>query len=338
VYTSRAMYCPKCRAEYRVGFTRCSDCCIDLVNELPAETSELEESARLWPDAESLAELWRGEDAVLHDRLIGELKRAGITYESKPTREAAGCGIDPVVRGVEPRYGFNVRIHPMARPAAVEILRKLEEAESMDFSIPVAHSTAAGAGTIKARISFADDFDGDENELRELKCVWEGSDLAKRDFVRASLRENGIVSESTLHGQSYRIFVAEPLQPKAVETVKQIVEGKPPSFEPDDPEKLAESRLMRNHLWPYSLVTGLCVFILFIWLFLADSPNPVFVQIAKFLAGVAILGGGWTIYQVVRYEKRPWIYSIIVLFPFSFVWYYLGRYLPRTKKAPCPNL
>lgn len=29
------MFCPKCRAEYRSGFTRCSDCQIELVEELP---------------------------------------------------------------------------------------------------------------------------------------------------------------------------------------------------------------------------------------------------------------------------------------------------------------
>ena len=29
------MFCPKCRAEYREGFTTCSDCHIDLVDVLP---------------------------------------------------------------------------------------------------------------------------------------------------------------------------------------------------------------------------------------------------------------------------------------------------------------
>ena len=33
----RKMFCPKCKAEYRVGFTRCSDCHIDLVDQLPPE-------------------------------------------------------------------------------------------------------------------------------------------------------------------------------------------------------------------------------------------------------------------------------------------------------------
>lgn len=30
-------FCPKCRAEYREGFSRCSDCDVDLVDELPGE-------------------------------------------------------------------------------------------------------------------------------------------------------------------------------------------------------------------------------------------------------------------------------------------------------------
>src|SRR5579859_749143 len=29
------MYCPKCRAEYRAGFDKCSDCGVELVVELP---------------------------------------------------------------------------------------------------------------------------------------------------------------------------------------------------------------------------------------------------------------------------------------------------------------
>ena len=38
------MFCPQCKAEYRVGFTRCSDCGVALVNRLPAEPPRLVES------------------------------------------------------------------------------------------------------------------------------------------------------------------------------------------------------------------------------------------------------------------------------------------------------
>jgi hypothetical protein len=35
------MFCPECKAEYRAGFTRCSDCDVDLVQQL--EDSEIDE-------------------------------------------------------------------------------------------------------------------------------------------------------------------------------------------------------------------------------------------------------------------------------------------------------
>lgn len=34
------MFCPKCKAEYREGFSRCADCDIDLISELPPEKEQ----------------------------------------------------------------------------------------------------------------------------------------------------------------------------------------------------------------------------------------------------------------------------------------------------------
>jgi len=31
------MFCPRCKAEYRSGFTRCSDCDVELVDQLPPD-------------------------------------------------------------------------------------------------------------------------------------------------------------------------------------------------------------------------------------------------------------------------------------------------------------
>jgi hypothetical protein len=36
------MFCPQCKAEYRDGFSRCSDCDIELVTELPVDPPEAE--------------------------------------------------------------------------------------------------------------------------------------------------------------------------------------------------------------------------------------------------------------------------------------------------------
>ena len=38
------MFCPQCKAEYRAGFTKCSDCDVELVNQLPAEPQPLSET------------------------------------------------------------------------------------------------------------------------------------------------------------------------------------------------------------------------------------------------------------------------------------------------------
>src|SRR6266478_7879089 len=45
------MFCPECRAEYRPGFTRCADCNVDLVRELPVELSGTERALqRTWSE------------------------------------------------------------------------------------------------------------------------------------------------------------------------------------------------------------------------------------------------------------------------------------------------
>jgi hypothetical protein len=324
------MYCPKCKAEYRPGFTRCSDCFVELVDELPTEEPEEEQSAPLWPDAESLSELWHGEDTVLHGRLLAELKRAGISYENTPTREAAGCGIDPIARGVEPRFGFIVRAQPKDRPAAGEILYKLLEAEKVDFSIPVDTSAAYHADQGKAATGFLMSEEAEEAEAQELKCVWEGNDAAKRDFVRASLRENGIASQSLLQGQNYLVLVGEPAQTKAVATIKEIVEGKPPSFEAGDSKYREKASFLKFQLFLYSIMTDVILYVATLIVLTLFAGNPLVAKLPAILAACAALGAVWAVYQSLRYENRPGLYLLMAIVPFSFVWYYFGRYKPRT--------
>jgi hypothetical protein len=39
------MFCPECSAEYRAGYTRCSDCDVPLVSALPPEEREMDHGA-----------------------------------------------------------------------------------------------------------------------------------------------------------------------------------------------------------------------------------------------------------------------------------------------------
>jgi hypothetical protein len=40
------MFCPECRAEYRPGFTRCSDCDVELVHEIPDQDTSVRKPKR----------------------------------------------------------------------------------------------------------------------------------------------------------------------------------------------------------------------------------------------------------------------------------------------------
>jgi hypothetical protein len=53
-YEGRYRYCPRCRCEYRPGFEICTDCGVDLVDQLPPEPP---------PDVEAL-QSWVGTDPV----------------------------------------------------------------------------------------------------------------------------------------------------------------------------------------------------------------------------------------------------------------------------------
>jgi hypothetical protein len=43
------MFCPQCKAEYRPGFIRCSDCDVELVDRLPDEANESTDFEELGP-------------------------------------------------------------------------------------------------------------------------------------------------------------------------------------------------------------------------------------------------------------------------------------------------
>jgi hypothetical protein len=66
------VYCPECRAEYRPGFTHCSDCDAALVEKLPEEESS--------PD-DALTLLWECADQSECVGVCRDLTNAGIPYK-----------------------------------------------------------------------------------------------------------------------------------------------------------------------------------------------------------------------------------------------------------------
>lgn len=67
-----AMFCPQCSVEYRPGFTRCTDCDVDLVDALPQEPE---------PDGQANSIIWIGDSQETCVALCLRLKDEGIRYQ-----------------------------------------------------------------------------------------------------------------------------------------------------------------------------------------------------------------------------------------------------------------
>lgn len=86
------MFCPKCKCEYRAGFTHCSDCDVDLVQQLP-------DAPRV--DFGKLKNVWTGKEQERCADLCESFKTAGIPF-------AVDQGRRQYLLGVNERYTIAV--------------------------------------------------------------------------------------------------------------------------------------------------------------------------------------------------------------------------------------
>jgi len=73
------MFCPHCKAEYRAGFTRCSDCDVALVESL--DQTEIHSNNPALSGTPEL--LWSGTDAGIRRGIIDALEAAKISYHTR---------------------------------------------------------------------------------------------------------------------------------------------------------------------------------------------------------------------------------------------------------------
>lgn len=74
------MFCPKCKAEYKEGITRCAECGVDLVADL--EKEEAEEGLPVGPGAaiEDLEAVFETDDSPLINEIASLLEAKRIPY------------------------------------------------------------------------------------------------------------------------------------------------------------------------------------------------------------------------------------------------------------------
>jgi len=115
------VFCPICKAEFRDGFTECSDCHIGLVAS--------------YAEAETIGAecLWDGDDRKKCERILDALLTAGIPYHSKELlKKNPGTWISIFLwQFMRPRPTFHFEIAVLCKdlPRAKSVVERMEAAE-----------------------------------------------------------------------------------------------------------------------------------------------------------------------------------------------------------------
>jgi len=129
------MFCPQCRVEYRPGFSRCTDCDVDLVDEKLAVQHQ---KVRSELPHKLTARLWHGSDPHLYLALISSLAGGGVPCFGRPVNPPAYDSFEEQPPGSYSAVEFEVLVSEESLSFARWILSsneevyKEEEADSTD--------------------------------------------------------------------------------------------------------------------------------------------------------------------------------------------------------------
>lgn len=227
------MYCPVCGAEYRPGFTDCSDCQVALVPD-PTRGSSAEPSAGGTP----FVLVWSGNDLRGHAEICQALERQKIPSRTLRRQDH--------LFGPATHPDFEVFVPADLRSSAREAISQAEPpedgseqlADSGVFEIPAEDGLSNDAYTDDDN---RDERDGATQNLDPQDAtieIWSGQDVDMAAMIRSSLRENQIIFRSdpdvneresaSDEAHPTTLFVFPEAEKRAKEIVREIVDAAPP--------------------------------------------------------------------------------------------------------------
>jgi hypothetical protein len=213
------MFCPVCKAEYRKGFTRCSDCDVALV-----ETLETANAAA--PEQMNAVMLWSGTDSGAFVAVRDALDWAKIFHFAQ-SRES---GVFPNLKGQPYSIFVNKEDYPAAEavlqtvPVAVETADTEDEQNSEDLP-EESNDLKESDSDEPVPDDITEDFQPDDATAE----IWSGDDRDLAEMFRMSLRENGIGCVVDGSGGKNIVRVMPEFERRAKEIVREILEGTPPN-------------------------------------------------------------------------------------------------------------
>jgi hypothetical protein len=208
------MFCPHCGIEYRAGFTRCNDCDVDLVEDLPPE----EDSAEGEPVDDSLELLWRGTQGGVFNEICLALEEAGIRFnqEKLDARLTFSSGYAPL----------DIWVPEDELEAARKVLA--ETVERINQPVPQAPEGASEGGDEgdwERGPAIVEDPHPDDATAE----TWSGGEERTAMFLKSCLAANGIGCHIAQDSKTFSVRVLPEDEDRAKEIARQVVEGAPPA-------------------------------------------------------------------------------------------------------------
>ena len=258
------MFCPQCKAEYRPGFTRCSDCDVDLVYEPPPAARGLgatgEDGLHTEDSDDPFCSFWQGDDPRIHAELCELLNEEGILHKTVRredhlfnlnTKSTFEVGIpfsqfEKAEAAIKNAYGTEDeqqdagRLLPYGRGYAAELdtafpwqpalkgFARTQDSQSErleKLSEPVSEGPVTG-DQLEDRQPNWDPADWSLADATLM--IWSSEQSYPREIIEMGLRENQIHARFEKANGSNAIYVMPDDEVRAREIVREVVEGAPP--------------------------------------------------------------------------------------------------------------
>jgi hypothetical protein len=223
------MFCPACKAEYRSGFTECSDCQVPLVETLPHNQNDCGSAASL--NAATAEVLWEGADFNTFAALRMALHGAGVYYREWESKSP--------LWGTSSRPPLTIWIQRPDEEVARKILAGVCGDDESSSPGQAGNSTAgSGEENTGQETGLAEDDSAAQPAPEDIleyfdpndatREVWLGKDKQMADYLQMSLNENGIGCVVVEEGGKRKVLVVPGAESRAQEIVRQVVDGSPP--------------------------------------------------------------------------------------------------------------
>ena len=231
------MFCPQCNAEYRPGFTRCSDCDVDLVQDPPhfALAGAPPPADPGDPNEDPFCSFWKGQDARVHAELCEVLDEGGIPHKTVYRSDhlfnlsnypAFEVGIpfslfEKAEKAVQEAFGTE----DIGDPDLVPVPRGLESSPETVRKLPPALSPPEPEN-IPGPPNAGEDADWFPEDATA--SIWSTESDEPSEFLVAALHENGINCRLDQQSPHATLYVLPHDATRAREILREIAEAAPP--------------------------------------------------------------------------------------------------------------